>query len=62
VALGRSPLVRKAIAAGDLVAPFQRTADPARAYYAIVSKNSEGRPEVTAFVNWLKEESKKEPR
>ena len=62
VALGRSPLVRKAIAAGDLVAPFKRTADPARAYYAIVSKNSAGRPEVAAFVDWLKEEAKKEPR
>ena len=62
VALGRSPLVRKAIAAGDLVAPFKRTADPARAYYAIVSKNSAGRPEVAAFVAWLKEEAQKEPR
>jgi LysR family glycine cleavage system transcriptional activator len=62
VALGRSPLVRKAIAAGELVAPFKRTADPARAYYAIVSKNSAGRPEVAAFVAWLKEEAKKEPR
>ena len=62
VALGRSPLVRKAIAAGDLVAPFKRSADPARAYYAIVSKNSGGRPEVAAFVAWLREEAKKEPR
>lgn len=62
VALGRSPLVRKAIASGELVAPFKRSADPARAYYAIVSKNSAGRPEVADFVNWLREESKKEPR
>ena len=62
VALGRSPLVRKAIAAGELVAPFKRSADPARAYYAIVSKNSAGRPEVADFVAWLKEEAKKEPR
>jgi DNA-binding transcriptional LysR family regulator len=62
VALGRSPLVRKAIAAGELVAPFKRSADPARAYYAIVSKSSAGRPEVAAFVAWLKEEAKKEPR
>lgn len=62
VALGRSPLVRKAIAAGELVAPFKRSADPARAYYAIVSKNSAGRPEVAAFVDWLKDEAKKEPR
>lgn len=62
VALGRSPLVRKAIAAGELVAPFKRTADPARAYYAIVAKNSAGRPEVADFVAWLKDEAKKEAR
>ncbi len=62
VALGRSPLVREAISSGELVAPFKRTADPARAYFAIVSKNSTSRPEVTDFVNWLKEEAKKEPR
>ena len=62
VALGRSPLVRKLIASGELVAPFKRSADPARAYYAIVSKNSAGRPEVADFIAWLKEESKKEPR
>ncbi|MSQ62987.1 MAG: transcriptional regulator GcvA [Betaproteobacteria bacterium] len=61
VALGRSPLVREAIASGELVAPFKRSADPARAYYAIVSKNSAGRPEVADFVAWLKEEAKKEP-
>ena len=62
VALGRSPLVRKLIASGELVAPFKRSADPARAYYAIVSKNSTDRPEVADFVSWLREESKKEPR
>lgn len=61
VALGRSPLVRKAMAAGELVAPFKRTADPARAYYAIVSKHSAGRPEVADFIAWLKDEAKKEP-
>ena len=32
------------------------------AYYAVVAKSSVGRPQVTDFVNWLKEESKKEPR
>ena len=62
VALGRSPLVREALASGELVAPFKRSADPARAYYAIVSKNAGGRPEVADFVAWLKEEAKKEPR
>jgi DNA-binding transcriptional LysR family regulator len=62
VALGRSPLVRKLIASGELAAPFKRSTDPARAYYAIVSKNAAGRPEVADFVAWLKEEAKKEPR
>ena len=61
VALGRSPLVREAMSSGELVAPFKRSADPARAYFAIVSKHSAGRPEVADFVAWLKEEAKKEP-
>src|SRR3989442_1133732 len=54
VALGRSPLVKDLLAAKDLVAPFQSTADPARAYFAIVAKDAAGRPEVAAFVEWLK--------
>jgi hypothetical protein len=40
------------------VAPFKSSADPARAYFAIVSKSAEGRPEVTDFVAWLREEAK----
>ena len=59
VALGRSPLVRNLLASGELVAPFRTSADPARAYYAIVSKNAAGRPEVEAFVEWLKREAAK---
>lgn len=62
VALGRSPLVRDALASGELVAPFKRSADPARAYFAVLSRNAAGRPEVDAFVAWLREEAKKEPR
>jgi len=57
VALGRSPLVREAIAAGELVAPFKGSADPARAYYAVVAKNAARRKEVADFIAWLKEES-----
>ncbi len=60
VALGRSPLVREALASGELVAPFKRSADPARGYFAIVSKHAAGRPEVADFVAWLKDEAKKE--
>jgi LysR family glycine cleavage system transcriptional activator len=62
VALGRSPLVRKLLASRQLVAPFKRAADPARGYFAIVSKHSAGRPEVASFVAWLKEEAKLENR
>jgi DNA-binding transcriptional LysR family regulator len=62
VALGRSPLVRKLLASGQLVAPFNRAADPARGYFAIVSKHSAGRPEVADFVAWLKDEAKLENR
>jgi len=59
VALGRSPLVKDLLAAGDLVAPFKSQADPARAYFAIVSRSAESRPEVGAFVSWLKAEAAK---
>ncbi|HTP96743.1 MAG TPA: LysR substrate-binding domain-containing protein [Burkholderiales bacterium] len=62
IALGRSPLVREAIASGQLVAPFKRSADPARAYFAVLSGSGEGRPEVAEFVAWLREEAKKEAR
>ena len=58
VALGRTPLVKDLIASGELVAPFQSTADPARAYFAIVAKAAEGRPEVADFVAWLRREAK----
>src|SRR3954469_1980988 len=57
VALGRSPLVKDLVAAGELVAPFRSSADPARAYFAIVSKTANERPEVAAFVSWLKAEA-----
>ena len=60
MALGRSPLVKDLIASGELVPPFKSSADPARAYFAIVSKNAEGRPEVSAFVDWLKQRSRQE--
>ena len=57
VALGRSPLVRDLIDSGELVAPFKSQADPARAYFAIVSTTAAGRPEVRDFLEWLKKEA-----
>ena len=58
VALGRTPLVKDLIAARQLVAPFTSTADPARAYFAIISPSAADRPEVADFVAWLKEEAR----
>ena len=60
VALGRSPLVRELLAAGTLVAPFPRTSDSSRAYFAVVSENAAGRAEVDDFVEWLKIEAARE--
>jgi DNA-binding transcriptional LysR family regulator len=62
VALGRTPLVRDAVKAGELVAPFKRAADPARGYFAVVSKNAAGRPEVAEFIAWLREVAENESR
>jgi DNA-binding transcriptional LysR family regulator len=60
VALGRTPLVKDLLASGDLVAPFESSADPARAYFVIVSKNAAARPEVGEFVAWLREAAKQD--
>lgn len=57
VALGRSPLVKDLIGSRELVAPFKSMADPARAYFVIVGRNAAQRPEVNAFVEWLKAEA-----
>jgi DNA-binding transcriptional LysR family regulator len=51
--------LKDALASGELVAPFKRSADPARAYYAVVSPNAQSRPEVAAFTAWLKSEAKR---
>src|SRR5207237_1723253 len=56
VALGRSPLVKDLLAEKQLVAPFSSSADPARAYFAIISKSASGRAELADFVACVKEE------
>lgn len=55
VALGRTPLVKDLLASKELVAPFKSSADPARAYFAIVSRRASGRPEVAGFIDWLRQ-------
>src|SRR5206468_4166188 len=60
VALGRSPLVKDLLLSRELVAPFKSSADPARAYFAIAAQDAAGRPEVAAFIEWLKAEAAKQ--
>jgi LysR family glycine cleavage system transcriptional activator len=59
VALGRSELVREALAAGRLVAPFEQETSTARAYYIVTTGSAAEREEVRAFIGWLKREAKR---
>jgi DNA-binding transcriptional LysR family regulator len=62
VALGRSPLVRRLLAEGSLVAPFKRVAESTRAYFAVVSRAAAERAQARAFLAWLKREAAEEAR
>lgn len=53
VALGRSPLVARALRDARLVAPFPRSEVVPRAYYLIESPRAADKPQVRAFVEWL---------
>jgi LysR family glycine cleavage system transcriptional activator len=57
VALGRSPLVRDALRAGTLAAPFGARAESDRAYYLVVSRAAAQRPEVGRFADWVRREA-----
>lgn len=60
VALGRNPLVRDAMRAGQLVAPFKLKGESTRAFFAIPSTAAQAQPEVVAFLDWLKDEARKD--
>jgi|SRR6185295_16393663 DNA-binding transcriptional LysR family regulator len=60
VALGRSPLVRRLIKQGKLVAPFTRKTASPRAYYVFTSRDATERPEVKDFLSWLLREAKRD--
>lgn len=53
VAMGRSVLVRDDLAAGRLIKPFELAISNVFAYYCICLETETGRPEITAFRNWL---------
>lgn len=53
VALGISPLVRRHMSLKRLVAPFEHRIASPRAYHLITARHALGRPDVSAFVDWL---------
>ena len=55
----RTPLVAESLASGDLVEPFpQLRLDSPLAYWLIVGPRSAARPEVMAFCDWLKAQTR----
>ena len=61
VALGRTPLVKRFLKSGALVAPFQDRIPTTREYFIIVAPHAAARPQVQRFVAWLQQEVRREP-
>lgn len=59
VALGRLPLISGLLASGRLVAPFPRRYDSHRGYYVLLATHARTRPDVMAFVEFLRLEAAK---
>ena len=57
VALGRVPMVSELLETGRLVAPFSKRYDSHRGYYVIVAPHAHARPDVAAFVQFLREQA-----
>ena len=57
VALGRIPLLAGLLDRRQLVAPFGKRYDAPRGYYALTAPDAAQRPEVQAFVQWLRKQS-----
>jgi LysR family glycine cleavage system transcriptional activator len=57
IALGRLPMVSELLKAGRLVAPFPKRYDSQRGYYVLVAPHAQARPDVKAFVAFLREQA-----
>jgi LysR family glycine cleavage system transcriptional activator len=57
VGLGRSPLIDSLLRQKKLVAPFKQTMASPRSYYLIPSNAGLRKPEVQAFLGWLRSEA-----
>jgi LysR family transcriptional regulator, glycine cleavage system transcriptional activator len=62
VALGRSPLLERELAARSLVAPFAADVASARAFYVETAAEAAAREEVVTFVRWLRSEASRDER
>ena len=60
VALGISSLVDELLQSGALVAPFDTTVAESRACFIVMSKAGSRKPQVEAFVRWLRDETKRD--
>jgi DNA-binding transcriptional LysR family regulator len=61
VALGRTPLVKRFLKSGALVAPFKDRVAGTREYFVIVSPHAAKRAQARHFVTWLQQEIRGEP-
>jgi len=61
VALGRTPLIRRLLKSGVLVAPFKDRMAGTREYFVIVAPHAAARAPAAQFVQWLQQEIRREP-
>jgi LysR family glycine cleavage system transcriptional activator len=59
VALGRVPMVGELLESGRLIAPFAKRYDAQRGYYVLVAPHARARPDVNAFVTFLREQAER---
>ncbi|HUL67818.1 MAG TPA: transcriptional regulator GcvA [Burkholderiaceae bacterium] len=62
VALAPTPLVRRLLAEGKLVAPLKAVTGSARAYYLLVEAGAAARPSVRQFIDWMSKQAQEENR
>lgn len=62
VALARGPLAADLLASGRLVSPFPAIRRTEYRYYAVTNAASRKRPEVAAFIDWIRSEVANAPR
>jgi LysR family glycine cleavage system transcriptional activator len=62
VAIAPTPLTRRLLAEGKLVAPLKTVTGSARAYYLLVEAGAAARPAVRHFVDWILKQAQEEDR